>query len=310
MLPDAEGLNGAALYLPQHEDQDEFEDDERPPAFLEDASPTSANDPTNMTAHQHGHKHHHGQHHNNQSFIGIGQPGFPGVTIKASSGNRVPADCRRNSARQKQCRELCAKIGGVLAPSWNTCCPKSCGTCGGPGCNRRPGGRYCCQTVIRDMEKLCFLHTQQPPCNLPLASFDYGRGRPFGLLYRPQELKTARVYNGPLNSPMWRQIKKDYYGMDGAKDSRYRVWGPGCCDPTNCWKRLDVHSGARSLGPYCRERYYGEGTWVVFDIGNHAKNGQPDPRGKELYSVCSAGKFSDVILPSKTQLADFLAHTS
>merc|ERR1711879_796706 len=35
------------------------------------------------------------------------------------------------------------------------CCPKSCGTCGGKGCNKREGGKNCCPGVITRAGKIC-----------------------------------------------------------------------------------------------------------------------------------------------------------
>ncbi|CEM37770.1 unnamed protein product [Vitrella brassicaformis CCMP3155] len=36
----------------------------------------------------------------------------------------------------------------------------------------------------------------------------------FGVPYSTAELKSARKYTGPLNTRMWRRLKKDYFGMD------------------------------------------------------------------------------------------------
>ncbi len=36
-----------------------------------------------------------------------------------------------------------------------TCCPASCGKCGGHGCSKRPGGRMCCQKHVRATGRMC-----------------------------------------------------------------------------------------------------------------------------------------------------------
>ena len=35
------------------------------------------------------------------------------------------------------------------------CCPKSCGNCGGTGCNHRPGGGACCLGDKIEKAKIC-----------------------------------------------------------------------------------------------------------------------------------------------------------
>ena len=37
----------------------------------------------------------------------------------------------------------------------NSCCPKSCGQCGGPGCSARPGGSSCCTEFISLTNRTC-----------------------------------------------------------------------------------------------------------------------------------------------------------
>lgn len=55
----------------------------------------------------------------------------------------------------------CELVGGLPGPSGLTCCPETCGTCGGAGCQSRPGGAdSCCLDNINDANQLC----GEPPC--------------------------------------------------------------------------------------------------------------------------------------------------
>mmetsp|Transcript_19226 Transcript_19226/g.27035 ORF Transcript_19226/g.27035 Transcript_19226/m.27035 type:complete len:457 (-) Transcript_19226:69-1439(-) len=57
----------------------------------------------------------------------------------------------------------CSTIGGILADDGNTCCSNSCGTCGGFGCDQRPGGKSsCCISEIISANESC--STNDPPC--------------------------------------------------------------------------------------------------------------------------------------------------
>lgn len=61
---------------------------------------------------------------------------------------------------------LCS--AGVLTPQASICCPKSCGTCGGPGCNEREGGgANCCAGIIRNSNKTCE-SSGDVACNMPM----------------------------------------------------------------------------------------------------------------------------------------------
>jgi len=56
---------------------------------------------------------------------------------------------------------------GILSWSKNVCCPKSCGRCGGPGCERRPGGpNACCTQNIEPTRKICQT-SGQTACIMP-----------------------------------------------------------------------------------------------------------------------------------------------
>uniref|UniRef100_A0A0G4G0K0 Sushi domain-containing protein n=1 Tax=Chromera velia CCMP2878 TaxID=1169474 RepID=A0A0G4G0K0_9ALVE len=61
----------------------------------------------------------------------------------------------------------------------------------------------------------------------------------------------------------------------------WAIWGPGCCDPTNCWRGL--------WGPaerQCSARWWGRGSWVVFE---RLKNGKREDGREIFFSFCNAG---------------------
>jgi hypothetical protein len=58
---------------------------------------------------------------------------------------------------------------GILSPAGDVCCTASCGTCGGDGCNSRPGGaEQCCRNAIASAGQRCEL--LGPPCVMPTES--------------------------------------------------------------------------------------------------------------------------------------------
>uniref|UniRef100_A0A0G4F8D9 Sushi domain-containing protein n=1 Tax=Chromera velia CCMP2878 TaxID=1169474 RepID=A0A0G4F8D9_9ALVE len=61
----------------------------------------------------------------------------------------------------------------------------------------------------------------------------------------------------------------------------WAIWGPGCCDPTNCWRGL--------WGPsenQCSSRWWGRGSWVVFE---RLSDGKRETGREVYYSFCNAG---------------------
>eukprot|EP00928_Gymnodinium_smaydae_P039096 TRINITY_DN26794_c0_g1_i1.p1 TRINITY_DN26794_c0_g1~~TRINITY_DN26794_c0_g1_i1.p1 ORF type:complete len:553 (+),score=100.39 TRINITY_DN26794_c0_g1_i1:177-1835(+) len=59
-------------------------------------------------------------------------------------------------------------LAGIPDRFGRACCPRECGTCGGSGCELRPGGaQRCCGHAIRT---LCDGATGQPPCVYSMAS--------------------------------------------------------------------------------------------------------------------------------------------
>lgn len=58
----------------------------------------------------------------------------------------------------------CGTLDGVLNKERGACCAKSCGRCGGKGCNKRGNGRHeCCTGAIREDGDLCSV-TRAAPC--------------------------------------------------------------------------------------------------------------------------------------------------
>ncbi|CAM9729407.1 unnamed protein product, partial [Hapterophycus canaliculatus] len=50
----------------------------------------------------------------------------------------------------------CSGNGGVLSDSGTSCCPASCGSCGGHGCSGRgDGADSCCTSNIEDAGITC-----------------------------------------------------------------------------------------------------------------------------------------------------------
>ena len=46
-------------------------------------------------------------------------------------------------------------IAGSEVPGWSACCPATCGSCGGSGCGRRPGGSaHCCPTFFSALDRV------------------------------------------------------------------------------------------------------------------------------------------------------------
>merc|ERR1712039_474883 len=63
---------------------------------------------------------------------------------------------------------------GVADLSRQRCCPKSCGTCGGVGCDTRPGGgSQCCG---HSLKATCTSPEGPPPCSYP-AGWDWPPAR-------------------------------------------------------------------------------------------------------------------------------------
>uniref|UniRef100_A0A0G4IEK6 Sushi domain-containing protein n=1 Tax=Chromera velia CCMP2878 TaxID=1169474 RepID=A0A0G4IEK6_9ALVE len=61
----------------------------------------------------------------------------------------------------------------------------------------------------------------------------------------------------------------------------WAIWGPGCCDPTNCWRGLWGPSSSQ-----CSSRWWGRGSWVAFE---RLENGKRSSGREVYYSFCNAG---------------------
>ena len=66
--------------------------------------------------------------------------------------------------RRASASQACEQHGGIInSHGLPTCCPKSCGQCGGRGCEQRPGGsRSCCGFDINRAGHRC--EASEPPC--------------------------------------------------------------------------------------------------------------------------------------------------
>ena len=62
--------------------------------------------------------------------------------------------------------DSCEAFGGILDPASLQCCAASCGSCGGAGCEARPGGpANCCIDDVSSQNKMCS-SSVHPPCTL------------------------------------------------------------------------------------------------------------------------------------------------
>eukprot|EP00612_Vaucheria_litorea_P003972 CAMPEP_0171460858 /NCGR_PEP_ID=MMETSP0945-20130129/5560_1 /TAXON_ID=109269 /ORGANISM="Vaucheria litorea, Strain CCMP2940" /LENGTH=583 /DNA_ID=CAMNT_0011987133 /DNA_START=94 /DNA_END=1845 /DNA_ORIENTATION=+ len=84
-------------------------------------------------------------------------------TSSIKSANK---SCNTNSPPCiKQSTSTCTSKGGLLASDSISCCPESCGSCGGYGCDSRPGGKEnCCVSSIQTASKSC--DSNSPPCTM------------------------------------------------------------------------------------------------------------------------------------------------
>merc|ERR1712060_633317 len=102
--------------------------------------------------------------------------------------------------------DVCSRFNGIYNGG-TACCKASCGTCGGPGCERRPGGGGgCCQGVISKNRRLCGGRVKTP-CNI----------QQFVQASKRAEYYCKRNYNGIFNG-----------GTACCKASCGKCGGPGC----------------------------------------------------------------------------------
>uniref|UniRef100_A0A0G4HUA4 Sushi domain-containing protein n=1 Tax=Chromera velia CCMP2878 TaxID=1169474 RepID=A0A0G4HUA4_9ALVE len=64
----------------------------------------------------------------------------------------------------------------------------------------------------------------------------------------------------------------------------WAIWGPGCCDPGNCWRGM---ADAKTKG--CKRKVYGRGTWVAFEVLDPLGGGRRTDDREVFYSTCNAG---------------------
>ena len=95
--------------------------------------------------------------------------GFNFVASPPRCYYRRSTTCYRAEAADRTCfvrrPEVCSS--GILSPNGQACCPRSCGSCGGQGCDRRAGGaRNCCQQNIMSSGTACQT-PEQTSCIVP-----------------------------------------------------------------------------------------------------------------------------------------------
>ena len=75
-------------------------------------------------------------------------------TQSANGGEKCPI-----SPETRDCNIFsCPCQNGILNPGKDVCCPSVCGSCGGIGCDGRPGGAgKCCVREVREKGDICKL---------------------------------------------------------------------------------------------------------------------------------------------------------
>ena len=109
------------------------------------------------------------------------------------------------------------EAGGQGTDPTTVCCPRSCGRCGGQGCEARPGGAdACCHNTIRESRAMCTVHAA--PCLV------YGRGYLYKVEFTTGSLPDAgtkgKVFvqlNGQRGSTNYHVIQ--HSGMSHARET-------------------------------------------------------------------------------------------
>lgn len=114
--------------------------------------------------------------------------------------------------------------------SGNVCCPASCGTCGGTGCSKRPGGASCCTGEVLKLNRMCA--AKAPPCVL---------GRVVG---ESSSLKPTATPS-PSPSPAPKMLSQAPVCAKGG------IFSSGVCCPASCGTCGGVGCGNRPGGASC-----------------------------------------------------------
>uniref|UniRef100_A0A0G4GIL5 Sushi domain-containing protein n=1 Tax=Chromera velia CCMP2878 TaxID=1169474 RepID=A0A0G4GIL5_9ALVE len=84
--------------------------------------------------------------------------------------------------------------------------------------------------------------------------------------------------------------RSEIFRWDLPLSKHWAVWGPGCCDPMNCWKGKLVSEELSASE--CSSRWYSRGTWVAFE---RLREGVREPERPIFYAFCdSRGEWSEV----------------
>ncbi|CEL96608.1 unnamed protein product [Vitrella brassicaformis CCMP3155] len=136
--------------------------------------------------------------------------------------------------------------------------------------------------------------------HLPNAPYGPAMSRAFEIFFYINQEK-----RGATGSPFGASCKL----MEGIhpKAHEYLIWGPGCCDPANCWHGLKPPDKNRA--GFCKGHVYGRGTWVAIQYGRYTwrhvdERGYPTDfvRGTPnevsvSYVMCTARKWHVAIYP-------------
>lgn len=128
---------------------------------------------------------------------------------------------------------------GILDDTQRHCCPKSCGKCGGIGCDRRPGGgSVCCGGSLKQS---CYTSEGPPPCTYPLG---WPQPESLSLQQRPlPSMTTASQCFGGVESSTGDACCSGDCGTCGGPGCNDRPGGAGnCCG-----------SSIRQAGRICNE---------------------------------------------------------
>ena len=79
------------------------------------------------------------------------------AVMVVSPPNRMSLEEGPKDGFKQHCikRNGLVNIAGSEVPGWSACCPATCGSCGGSGCERRPGGSaHCCPTFFSALDRV------------------------------------------------------------------------------------------------------------------------------------------------------------
>lgn len=82
-----------------------------------------------------------------------------------------PTDLDKDGVISLSSSEIKYCSSGILSPQKTVCCAASCGQCGGPSCQKRPGGgSKCCKGRIAKAKNNMCKHSEDEACLMPVYS--------------------------------------------------------------------------------------------------------------------------------------------